>query len=54
MRYQVVILTLLKTNDKEKVMFEKIEQELIEEIKEQESVNQQMMYEENLKKEKNK
>ena len=33
-------------------MFEKIELELIEEIKEQESVNQQMIYEENLKKEK--
>lgn len=35
-------------------MFEKMELELIEEIKEQESVNQQMMYEESLKKEKKK
>lgn len=52
MRYQVVILTLLKTNDKESVMFDTLEQQLIEEIKEQESVNQQMIYEENLKKEK--
>jgi hypothetical protein len=33
-------------------MFDTLEQQLIEEIKEQESVNQQMIYEENLKKEK--
>ena len=45
-------MTLLKTNDKERVMFDTLEQQLIEEIKEQESVNQQMIYEENLKKEK--
>jgi hypothetical protein len=34
-------------------MFDTLEQQLIEEIKEEESVNQQMIYEENLKKEKN-